>query len=326
MRRSTLAATLGTAAILGALVSTPAVAAPTATDGRISLTELNNATLQIPAWPSGDEGSCAHGAVKFTKGAHDAIRLHGQPVYSDVDHDGVQETAILVGCHPQWSDYQVLAFERNAAGKIVSRGQVLRSGPPGRPGKDIMQIWQIAGAPNGDIRADVGEYRPCCMAASDSSQHQWRTYGLRDKAWKQTGGPTVFGQNPHVTDLVVTGQQVVMKQDSKKIWRGILTVTVRNAGPTMVKYTGIDIVAGSPHGTTGWEHCGSKPNGEPDLTTTCTYGGIAPGRSMTLRYGLYSVKAPTPTIRVDVTSLNANRQGYPDSNYRNNAITIAVKH
>jgi hypothetical protein len=99
------------------------------------------------------------------------------------------EAIQLISCSPQGSDYQVLAFDQDASGRVVTLGQVVASaGSQGREGVDIMTIWGIATGDNGRVRVDVGEYRPCC-AAAQASQHQWRAYGWNGRTFTQTADP-----------------------------------------------------------------------------------------------------------------------------------------
>jgi hypothetical protein len=131
---------------------------PSAPRGGISSAVLRNATLDIPAWPKGFDDGCPTGPVKFVDGqAAPLLALQGEPVDVDVDHDGVRETIQLISCSPQGSDYQVLAFDQDAGGRIVTRGKVVASaGNLGRNGADIMTIWGIAAGDNGQVRVDVG--------------------------------------------------------------------------------------------------------------------------------------------------------------------------
>ncbi|GAB3868102.1 hypothetical protein [Dactylosporangium cerinum] len=211
--------------------TTEASATPSAPDGRISKTDLGKATLSIPSWPKGFAAGCPHGSVKFNGGkAGDtgSLKLQGDPVYIDVDHDGAQETVMLLSCSPQGDDFKVLAFDRDASGKIVTLGQVVGSaGNEGRQGVDIETIWEVQAGDNGQVRVDVGEYRPCCDNAQ-ASQHQWRTYGWNGTAFTQTGGPTTFGPSPYVTELTSTADKLTMTATGSGTWQGTVKVTVHN--------------------------------------------------------------------------------------------------
>ena len=224
-----------------AVQTTTSPAAPTtaasetveAPDGRVSKTDLGKATLSIPSWPKGFTEGCPHGSVKFSGGkAGDTgvLKLQGEPVYVDVDHDGAQETVMLLACSPQGDDYKVLAFDRDTTGKIVTLGQVIGSaGNEGRQGTDIETIWEVQAGDDGQVKVDVGEYRPCCDMAQ-ASQHQWRTYGWNGTAFTQTGGPTAFGPSPNVADVTATADTLTMTATGSGTWQGTLKVTVRNNG------------------------------------------------------------------------------------------------
>ncbi|GAA2363361.1 hypothetical protein [Dactylosporangium salmoneum] len=206
---------------------------PAAPDGRITKADLGNATFNIPAWPKGFDDGCAKGSVKFASGkasTDSSTRIQGDPVYIDVDHDGAQETVVIVSCSPQGTDYKVLALDRDAQGKIVTLGQVVGSaGSEGQEGKDIETIWGVEAGDNGQVRVDVGEYRPCCDM-TQSSQHQWRMYGWNGSAFTQTGGPTAFGPNPNVTDLTVSAEKLTMVATGATAWEGTFKLTIHNAG------------------------------------------------------------------------------------------------
>jgi hypothetical protein len=203
---------------------------PSAPHGGISSAVLRNATLDLPAWPKGFDEGCPTGPVKFVDGqAAPLLALQGEPVNVDVNHDGVLETIQLISCSPQGSDYQVLAFDQDANGHIGTLGKVVGSaGNLGRNGADIMTIWKIAAGDNGQVRVDVGEYRPCC-AAAQASQHQWRTYGWDGRMFTQTGGPTAFGPNPKVADLVITAGRLAMTRQADGSWHGNLRAAIHNA-------------------------------------------------------------------------------------------------
>jgi hypothetical protein len=258
---------------------------PAAPDGRISLDELRRATITVPAWRSGDDG-CPSGKVTLSggKAGSGMMALTGEPAYVDLDHDGAQETVVLISCSPQWSDYKVIALDRDASGAIVTLGQVVASGT-GKIGVDIMTIWGVAAGDNGQVRVDVGEYRPCCEEAQ-ASQHQWRTYGWNGTAFTQTGGPTAFGPNPLVTDLVVTAAPLAMVKQPDGSYQGTLHVTMHNAA----KFTTpgqLQLRVDSPDGWSAQQVAGSVCR--PDENRTCALPALAAGASRT-----FDVKVTVP--------------------------------
>jgi len=203
---------------------------PAAPDGRIGTDELRGAVIDIPAWPNGFDDGCPTGRVHFADGkAGQVMALQGSPVYIDVDHDGALETVVLISCSPQGTDYKVLALDRDTNGAVVTLGQVVGSaGNMGHAGVDIMTIWGVEAGDNGQVRVDVGEYRPCCEQAQ-ASQHQWRVYGWNGTAFTQTGGPTAFGENPKVTNLVVTPAPLSLTRQQDGSYQGTLHLTIHNA-------------------------------------------------------------------------------------------------
>jgi hypothetical protein len=314
--------------------ASPSPASPSPTDspgasgapnGRIPADQLRNATLRIPAWPKGFDDSCPTGTVKFSggkAGQGGIAALQGDPVYVDVDHDGAQETVVLVVCSPQGSDYQVLALDRDTSGGIVTLGKVVGSaGNTGKQGTDIMTVWSVAAGDNGQVRVDVGEYRPCCESAQ-ASQHQWRAYGWDGTRFTQTGGPTTFGPNPNVTDLTVTADPLTMTKQGDGSWAGTLRVTIHNAAkfpvPGRLRFA-LDL-------DPAWvaqpdADCHFTPGEQP---LSCTVPGIAAGTDRVLTIQLTAPAGPLAT-RCDVYAgaVTADGLGYPDRKPRVSA-TVPV--
>lgn len=296
-----------------------------APDGRISKADLGKSRLDIPAWPKGFDDSCPTGSVEFTDGkAGNGIEaLQGDPVYVDVDHDGAQETVVLVSCSPQGSDYQVVALDRDTTGRIVTLGKVVGSaGNAGKEGSDIMTIWAVQAGDNGQVRVDVGEYRPCCEAMQ-ASQHQWRAYGWNGNQFTQTGGPTAFGPNPNVTDLAITADRLTMTKQGDGSWAGTLRVTIHNAAtfatPGQLRFVlGID---GS------WQ---AQPGSECVFTSgqyplVCTLPSIGAGANRVLTIQLTASAGPLNTRCTGyVTAVDANGAGYPDRKSGGVSATVQV--
>lgn len=286
---------------------------PAAPNGKISSSVLRNATLTIPGWPAkGFDSDCPSGKVHFSNGKSGILALEGSPLYEDVDSDGALETVALVSCSPQGSDFKVLAFDRDAAGKIVTLGQVVASaGTAGQQG-DILTIWGVEAGDNGQVRVDVGDYRPCCDE-TQASQHQWRTYGWNGTAFSQTGGPTSFGANPKATDLSATSKGLTMTKQTDGTWRGTLSVTVRNAA-AFVTPGQVRLMVGVP-GT--WTATASGCTLAPDGTQPieCTLPAVAKRAARTVTLTL---TAPTGNLdarcQLWVASVAPGGAGYPDVN------------
>ena len=291
---------------------------PAAPDGRIPADQLRNSTLQIPAWPKGFDDGCPTGPVKFTNGkAYGLESTRASTAHVDVDQ---QETVVLVSCSPQGSDYEVVVLDRDTTGKVVTLGEVVGSaGNTGKNGSDIMTIWGVEAGDNGQVRVDVGEYRPCCSMAQ-ASQHQWRTYGWDGKRFTQTGGPTTFGPNPNVTDLVVTADRLTMTKQADCSWSGTLRVTIHNAAafaiPGKLQFElDIDPSWQAQPGT----ECRFTPG---DTPLSCTLPSIGAGANRVLSIQL---NAPAGSLSthcvVYADAIDANHAAYPD---RKSGVTSAT--
>jgi hypothetical protein len=301
-------------------------------DGRISPADLETGTIQIPAWPVGLSEGCASGAMTLAGGSASGgypLALVGAPVYVDVDGDGSQETAVVIECRPQGSDYKVMVFDRDATGGIVTVGQVVGTvGSTGTRGVDILKIWQIAAAGNDQIRVDVGDYRPCCSMPKDVPQHQWRTYGFNGKGFVQTGGPTAFGPNPKVDDIRVSAPDPVLAKQADGTWKGTWTVSVTNRGLSTIPVT----VTLTPDAALTVTSTGCL--GDPDPTGSdnriCLIGDVTAGSSVAVTYNLTSapVPAPAPAV-VPVPAGNlvitATHGYYPLVANPRNTMTVTVK-
>ncbi|MFG2044446.1 hypothetical protein [Dactylosporangium sp. NPDC048998] len=100
--------------------------------GRLGMPELNEATIQIPAWaPDAVVADCPSGPLRFSRGVHQvdaakAVRLE-QVVFVDIDQDGDKETIARFSCGTtQAVTGQVLALQRDPAGGVRTFGQVFR--------------------------------------------------------------------------------------------------------------------------------------------------------------------------------------------------------
>jgi hypothetical protein len=295
-----------------------------APDGRISLTDLSTATLQVPAWPSGMLGHCPDGPVRMgTKGSatYTPVEILGQPVYADVDRDGALETVINLTCSPQGSAQQVLAYDRDTAGAIYLLGKVVATaGPKGRQGIDIERVHRIAAAAGGRVNADVGDFFTCCGDNPDSAQHQWRSYGWDGTRFVQVDGPTEFGPNPNVTDLAVTASNLVMLRQADGTWQGTLTTSVVNRGdhPAPVVLA-LALSSVTPYGG-GWRGCDLSSDGY----ASCMLGVLSAGASRTMRFDFTATKDPAGQGTISVHS-ETDKGVFPDSNADDNKIGVHVR-
>ncbi|WIM92503.1 hypothetical protein ACTOB_004446 [Actinoplanes oblitus] len=231
------------AASLPLALSPPAAQA--APDGRIPLSVLREATLDVPAWPADD-----------VRGPSGRLRFHGGQVpiaprtvpagqppygdsvmilsvaYGDVDHDGADETIVVLGCLIEGGSKQIVAYDRDAAGRIVSLGRVAATTGEIR---DIRDASPRVGA-DGVITALVADYQRCC---ADPTPQIWQTrgYALRADRFSQVSGPARMPVNPHVTETGVSTGPLTFGPATGGYRYGSVDVTVthrRGAVPRQV--------------------------------------------------------------------------------------------
>lgn len=229
----------------GQPTASPTAAAP-APDGRIPISQLINATLDIPAWSS-DNRACRSGPVTFRNGSepdvanspyphnHNAmlpLADNRVPVYGDVDRDGAAETVIEIFCLSdimEGGSAQVLALDRDRAGRIVTMGTVIATTGAVRS----IDRLSLAVLDGGAVSVKVGDYQGCC---GDETPVMWqvRRYGWTGQGFRQVGGPAEFPVNPNVTETAITAGELVFGPLVNGVRHGTLTVAVsylRSARP-----------------------------------------------------------------------------------------------
>ncbi|HEX5740066.1 MAG TPA: hypothetical protein VFY17_00750 [Pilimelia sp.] len=189
----------------------------------------------------------------------------------------------------------------------------------------MAKVWDIGADVDGQVRVDVGDYRTCCRVAPDLPQHQWRRYGMRDGAFVQTGGPTRFGPNPHVTDLAVAADAPSARRLPDGTWDGSLTVRVRNAGPFTVGTTSLALTGvNGLRPTRGWDACPFPPTGgTDDIEISCVYAPVEPGEVRTFTFGFTSSTRPTGAITVSTSSTTLDGHSYyRDAHHDDDTVTV----
>ena len=207
--------------------SAPAHPAP---DGAIAADVLKNATLAIPPWPS-DNMPGPSGRVTFTNGVAEVPAGLDFPstrhmviervLYGDVDRDGAAETLAALGLYVQGGSQQLIAFDRDSAGRIITLGTVLSTTGPLRS----FTTNTIRIETNGTITVQVGDYAGCCGDATPTLR-QWRSYGWDGRTFRQVGGPSAFPVNPAVTETAISTGRLVLGPAINGTRHGTLTVTV----------------------------------------------------------------------------------------------------
>jgi hypothetical protein len=305
---------------------------PSAPDGRISEADLLKARLTLPSWPKGTPQECARSGT----------RLHPDPgqnvvelmalVYGDADADGATETIATLGCRPGEAAFQqVVVFDRDQHGRIVTLGQVTRINSLESYGSGVAWITDVQASAPGSVRVQVGDMQPCCGSTDKWVQRQWRTYSWTGSRFEQTAGPTRFDPNPLFTDLQVTATDVVFVEwpaDDVWGWRhATITVTIRNAGPTDADLVDLTLGFGSGkmrHEGAGWSACTkvSDTADVPGQQLSCRLGRLRAGEQRSLVLGL-SNSAGQPdqgTGRAGV-----DRTVVPDLNYQNNSDSFTFR-
>jgi hypothetical protein len=217
----------------------PSTTAPTATpapDGRFSLEQLRNATFTVPAWPA-DNLTGLSGRLTFHDGQvlvpadnrfpFERHIIIGGVTYGDVDHDGASETIVELACVVQGGSQQLVALDRDAAGRIVTMGTVVATTGEIR----VIDNNSVRVTSDGVVEARVGDIQLCC---GDETPQKWqvRGYGWTGTQFRQVSGPTALPLNPSVTDTSVTAGDLVFGPPADRIRRGTLTVTVRHVRGT----------------------------------------------------------------------------------------------
>ncbi|MEV7227464.1 hypothetical protein AB0M79_10650 [Polymorphospora sp. NPDC051019] len=270
--------------------SAPASVSPSAgvPDGRISLADLLATRVDLPPWPG---GSCRTNQARLAENDPRPPATALRDIrYGDVDRDGAQETLVILRCNDgQPGPEQVVAFDRDATGRIVTMGQVAATGQRG-----IEHIPGINPHPDGRILVLVSDHRDCCGYIPDLIQNQWRTYEFNGAGFVQTAGETEFGPNPLLTDLQVTATDVQFTEQPGDMMRhGTVTVTVRNAGPANANGvrlrfdwdTGVTLFAEGG----GWSTCTGRgdPVGiTPAENPVCEFGLLRAGQQRTFVLGI----------------------------------------
>src|SRR5262249_32436196 len=127
--------------------------------------------------------------------------------------------------------YQVVVFDRDEAGGIVTLGQVAVDT------STIRAICGLRGNADGtSIDVQVGDFPLALLCEPCPAQVQWRTFAWDGTKFAQSSGPTSFPANPKVTDLKVsTTDEVFGPQEGQyQLRTGTITVTVKNSGPSAI--------------------------------------------------------------------------------------------
>ncbi|MEV6345189.1 hypothetical protein [Actinoplanes sp. NPDC051851] len=281
-------------------MSAPVVTAPTPVpNGHIDAATLRNATLDIPAWPA-DNVQGPSGALRFRDGEvvldeqqvpsgqppHAAVILILSVTYGDVDGDGSDETIAVVGCLIEGGAKQVIAFDRDASGKIVTLGRI--TGTTGTV-RDIRDDSPRV-ARDGLVTVRVGDYQRCC---ADRTPQIWqkRGYRWRNGAFEQVSGPTRMPAGTHVTETRLTTSGVKLTTGDDGYRYGTLSVQVEHlwgAHPEKLALS-FGLPAGVERSGSGWPAVTKAGDG-----FTVTVDGPPAGATATYRFAFRQRNVTTP--------------------------------
>jgi hypothetical protein len=232
--------TPGTTAPSAGPSTEPPATTPAVPNGRIALHTLQNTTLDIPRWPT-DHVLGPHGRLRFRDGevplpfqeAGTGRPPYGERLvilavtYGDVDRDGADETIAEIGCLIEGGSKQLVAFDRDHHGRIITMGPVVATTGEIR---DIRtDSARVSDA--GTVTASLADYQVCC---DDQTPQRWQTRGYRwhDARFQQVSGPTRMTANPAVTETRISASELVLGPVLDGYRYGTLTVTVTHAWGT----------------------------------------------------------------------------------------------
>ncbi|WP_328652082.1 hypothetical protein OG598_30260 [Micromonospora sp. NBC_00330] len=303
--------------------STTTTTSPAAPDGRISRAQLLAARVDLPAWPS-YASHCATSDVRLRPSGRDtgvSTLADLDLGYTDLDGDGATETVALVTCRlGEASAKQLVAFDRDGHGRIVTMARVVGT----KEGLD--DITDAAVTEDGKVRAQVADLQPCCSMPSYWAQNQWRTYRWDDGRFTQSDGPRSFGTDPRLTDLVLTGGNLVLGPagaDGKR--PGTLNLSLTNTGSVDVAHVGFAEIG----------HIGAMSKadssicvpwrGGDDSGVTCRAAGLRAGERRA--YTFHLLVDPTalrqPSVRV--VHFDDQDRRWQDLTFKNNFVEVRVR-
>ncbi|NUR71955.1 MAG: hypothetical protein HOU81_14135 [Hamadaea sp.] len=205
--------------------STPASPAP---DGRITIAQLTAGKVDLPKWGKAGttmDGSCNDGRTKLVKAVEHNPMLTSyvqEVAYANLDADAALETAALIMCAPGEAELrQVVAFDRDATGKIATVGTVFSG-----------NAWSVTANATGGIDVDVSDFQACCDTPKIMELHQTRTFGWDGTKIAQLAGPTTFTSHSKPIDMKVTVTKTVWGEIKDHRRTATITAKVTNNGPS----------------------------------------------------------------------------------------------
>lgn len=307
--------------------SSPARRAP---DGHLPLATLKEATLTIPPWPA-DNFRGPSGRLRFHDGQVE-IAGSGQETpptgmqivilsvsYGDVDRDGRDETLAEIGCLIENGSKQVVAFDRDTTGRIITLGTVVATTGEIRE----IETGSTRVGSDGVVTVRVGDYQVCC---DDRTPQTWqrRGYHWRHGRFAQCSGPTRMGANPAVTETTVSAGELILGPVVDGYRYGTLPVTVRHrwgARPATVRITFLLAPGGLERAGTAWPPVTAEDSGfSVDVPAPAA-------RSAALRTFAFRRAATGSgrTLDVGITGLSRSGNRLSEAVVWNNGVTATIR-
>ncbi|MCF0096952.1 hypothetical protein [Micromonospora sp. MH99] len=252
----------------------------TAPSAKISRAQLLGAAVTLPAWRAGR--GCLTSGIRLSgddpEGANWLLAFD----QGDVDGDGAVEAVALVQCVlGSGGPMQVVAFDRDQQGKIVTLGRVVAT-TIDKP----QWLFALDVVDDGTVRVQVGDIAPGGGWPGEWSQRQWRGYRLKGGSFAQISGPTSFGPNPHDVNLVVSATNLVLADAPDGSRTGTITVRIRNGADGPAAYVALRLglpAAVRPDGD-GWAACRNDPEKTRE-PLTCDLNQLGGGKEVRLTLG-----------------------------------------
>ena len=310
------------------VVTTPPPSPP---NGRITRSDLLKARVDLPEWAP-DAPCDESGADLVDVGDEDGDNLLTTVKYGDIDRDGAEETVAIIACvYLQTGQMQVVAFDRDEAGKIVTLGRVVATDRIVGQAKPDQIGWIASIDPrdDGTVRVVVGDDYPCCGWKEEWVQRQTRTYSWQGGTFRQTGGPTRYAPNPLFTDLVVSAPDLKLMINDDGDPYGTLVVTVENKGDldaqilVQISFTQFRGYRLGP----GWADCATVEPVPNELTGSfdCTLAEpVAAGTRRTLRFGFQGTEPPGDSLGTVSMSHRDGGEHVPDQTFDDNSADFEV--
>ncbi|GGO11110.1 hypothetical protein [Micromonospora parathelypteridis] len=299
-------------------------ASPTAPvpDGRISRAQLLGASVTLPAWRAGP--GCPTSQTRLSADDKEGVNWLLSLDYGDIDGDGAVETVALVQCvFGSGGPMQVVAFDRDEEGKVVTLGRVVAT-TIDKP----QWLFALDVVGDGTVRVEVGDIAPGGGWNAEWSQRQWRGYRWSGDAFAQVSGPTTFGPNRHDVNLVVTATNLVLADAADGSRAGTVTVRIRNrVGAAAYVALRLGLPASLRPDGDGWAACRNDPETTRE-PVTCDLNGLKAGKDVLLTLGFRAAAGTTVgtgKADVDARPMDADFDFVEEVYDLDNTVTITYR-